>query len=99
MRWVPLFLLALALPAAASREQTAWVEPLERKVAEIDRATPGELGVLVRRVGEGPSLRYGADRRWYLASTTKVVVAIVAMQMAERGELDLGHRVTLTKSD
>jgi len=94
------------LIACSPREQqpatvapNAWQTALEDEVTRLDVESEGTLGVYVQRLDDGSEFHHASDKKWYLASTTKVLVAIVALQHVDSGELSLEHRVTLKGSD
>lgn len=88
-----------APPEAETRDDSTWIAPLDTAIAGIDDATPGAMGVWMRRVGGDDALDHAADRPWYLASTIKVPVAIAVLQAAEAGELSLDEEIELQQSD
>ncbi len=98
---------SLSLAAKKSKAQTeqkekkpkSWTNEFRREIAKIDQRTPGDLGIYVKRLGDGTEVNYQADRRWYLASTVKVLVAIALLQRQEQGLVDLNKEITLQKSD
>lgn len=77
----------------------AWQGPLEAKLAELDRAAPGELGVYVKRLKDGAVVSYQSARPWYLSSTVKVPVAVALLKKVESGQLSLSQQLTLQRSD
>jgi len=84
------------IPAAAAAD---WPQALRQQVEQIDRSTPGSLGVYVKRLDTGESFGYGADQRWYLASTAKVPIAIALLQQVDAGKLQLRQQMTLEEAD
>jgi beta-lactamase class A len=76
-----------------------WVEQLAAEVERIDRDTDGRLGVHVRNLADGRRLDHDGERMWYLASTTKVPLAIAVLQQVEAGVLSLEQELTLQQSD
>lgn len=100
MRRLALLLcLPLLLPLAERAHADDWRDALGAQVDRIDRATPGELGVYVKRLNGGDTYRHGAERYWYLGSMTKVPVAIAVLQQVDAGKLRLTDTVTLQDSD
>jgi beta-lactamase class A len=76
-----------------------WAESLARKIEEIDRATPGNLGVYVKHPASGRVVNWNADRTWYLASTVKVPIAIALLKMVEEGTFSLDDKLALRQTD
>lgn len=71
---------------------------MRSEVERIDAATPGTLGVYVKRLADGGELVHPADAastRWYLASSAKLPVAIAVMREVEAGRLSLDRPLTL----
>lgn len=91
--------LVAALCASAAARGEGWREALAARVAAIDADTPGALGIYVHDLGDGTTFEHDADRRWYLASTVKVPVAIAVLESAERGRLSLDETLVLRESD
>ncbi|MCG6657968.1 serine hydrolase [Halomonas campisalis] len=89
--------LLLAAPAAA---EPGWPARLESRLAAIEEAFDGELGVHVRPLAPGaPRVGWRDTEPWYLASLVKVPVAIELMARVEAGELTLDQRLVLRESD
>jgi beta-lactamase class A len=93
--------LTTSFCSASSREAspTPSSSRLVAEIVRIDRESPGELGVYVKKSGLPDDVRHQADRHWYLASTVKVPVAIVLLQKVEKGELNLESTLVLKSSD
>lgn len=72
---------------------------LRKAVPDIDRSTPGELGVYVKNLGSGEEFSYQATRPWYIASLVKIPVAIAVLQAVEEGELSLNDTIALSQDD
>lgn len=89
----------LALLAAEAALATAWPEALRAEVERIDRSTPGQLGVYIKRLDTGETLSYNADRPWYLGSTAKLPVAIAVLQEVDAGKRSLGDKLVLQDQD
>lgn len=90
-----IWLLSVSGWAAASD----WVPALSQRISAIDQAFDGNLGVYLKRLEDDSLLNYQGGRTWYLASTTKVLVAIALLQKQESGEISLERRLTLTSAD
>jgi beta-lactamase class A len=76
-----------------------WVETLTGKIENIDRNTPGNLGVYIKHLGSGQTIKWNADRPWYLASTVKIPVAIAILELVEEDALSLDDTLTLRETD
>jgi beta-lactamase class A len=85
--------------APQDEQQPDFASRLVGEIEEIERASPGTLGVFAKKTDSPDDVRYHADRHWYLASTVKVPVAIVLLQKVERGELKLETSIVLKSSD
>ena len=72
---------------------------MRQQVERIDQASPGSLGVYVKRLDTGETMAYGADRFWYLGSTVKVPVAIAVLQQVDAGTLKPGATADITLID
>lgn len=98
--WLRTLCIALSLTTASLAAQSAaWSDALKQHIERIDKATPGQLGVYIKRLDNGETLSYQADRPWYLGSTTKLPVALAVLQEAEAGKLNLAQKVTLQETD
>ncbi len=83
----------------AARSSSSAMDALHSRVAAIDGAMAGSLGVYVKDLRTGDELEYNADRPWYLSSTIKVPVAIAVLAQVEAGALDLQQTLELKESD
>jgi beta-lactamase class A len=66
--------------------------------AELARF-PGRAGIYVKHLTLGEEAAVHADDSFNSASVIKLPVLVLAMQMAERGELSLAERITINASD
>ncbi len=66
--------------------------------AELGRF-PGKVGVWVKHLTLGEEVGVRADDTFNTASVIKIPVLVLAMQMADRGQLSLADRVTITAAD
>lgn len=94
--WCTALILASASLAAHA---AAWSDALRQQIEKIDRATPGQLGVYVKRLDNGEVMSYQAERPWYLGSSAKLPVAIALLQEVEQGRHSLAEQVTLQDAD
>jgi beta-lactamase class A len=92
-----LLLAALGRPEAARAD--GWPERLRAEIARLDAATPGRLGVYVKRLRDGSTLDHGAGQSWYLGSTAKVPIAVAVLQQVDAGRLQLDTEVALRETD
>ncbi len=92
-------LLLAALAPLESARANDWADALRSAVARLDRDTPGALGVYVKRLDDGSTMAYEADRRWYLGSTAKVPIAVAVLQQIDAGRLQTDTVVQLQDVD
>lgn len=92
---------ALAQPRAADKAAAdgAWVAALRQQVGRIEKATPGQLGVYVKRLDTGEVFAHQADRPWYLASSAKLPIAIAVLQEVEAGRLREDQELVVQDGD
>ncbi len=76
-----------------------WALRLQERLATIDAQLPGELGVYVKRLHDGGTLRWESAQRWYLASTVKIPVAIAVLESVDAGGLSLDQQIELQETD
>ncbi|KQP13716.1 serine hydrolase [Pseudorhodoferax sp. Leaf267] len=94
-----LLVLCLLLAGAEAARAADWREALQQDVERLDRDTPGELGVYVKRLADGTTMSYGADKPWYLGSTAKLPIAVAVLQQAQAGSLRLTDELRLQDTD
>lgn len=70
-------------------------DEIERLAEDFD----GEVGVAVRDVTRGWTADHRGDEFFPQQSVSKLWVAIAALELVDRGELDLGTEVTLDQED
>lgn len=97
--WPIVISLVLCSAEAFSETEKEWRESLESKIAEIDAMTPGSMGVYIKRLSDGAQVSYQASRKWYLASTVKVPLAVAVLQLEEEGKLSLRQELSLQATD
>jgi beta-lactamase class A len=68
---------------------------LQGKLEKIKSGFSGKLGVLVSDPSEGPVAGFGYDQKWYLASTTKILIATEVLRQIDEGRLSYATRITL----
>ncbi|XDF35686.1 serine hydrolase [Paracidovorax avenae] len=77
----------------------AWAEALGSQVQKLERETPGEFGLYVKRLDNGETFAWQADRRWYLASSAKLPLAIAVLQEVQQGRLRLDQELRVEERD
>jgi beta-lactamase class A len=95
---VKLVVLMLALGAAAL-PAAAQPNPLTVFLARTVAEFPGKAGVWVKHLTTGQTGGIQDSELFNSASVIKIPVMVLAFQMAERGELKLDERITITKDD
>lgn len=96
---LPGLLLPLLLLGAGPARSAGWEAELRQRIERIDRATPGTLGVYVKRLDRGEAFSHGAERMWYLGSTTKVPIAVAVLQQVDAGRLRLSDALAVEETD
>src|ERR1700722_16869523 len=90
--------LSLAASQPASAQQPA--KPGLQRLLEAELARfPGKAGVWVKHLTLGEEAAVRADDTFNSASVIKLPVLVLAFQMAERGDLSLADRITITAAD
>ncbi len=82
-----------ALPAAAQPS------PLQVFLARTVAEFPGHAGIWVKHLTTGESAGIQDTELLNSASVIKIPVLVLAFQMADRGEIKLDERITITKED
>lgn len=86
----------LVLPAVAQKN---WTASCLTNMSQLDDSFPGDVGIFVKSLSDGEICEFQADKRWYLASTIKIPVAIALLREVEKGQIDLQKKLTLKRSD
>ncbi len=82
-------------PPAESKAELRLASDLER----LAQAFEGEVGIAVRDVARGWTAEHRGDEFFPQQSVSKLWVAIAALELVDRGKLDLSAEVTLDKDD
>jgi len=87
------------LASAEAQPSGATPSGLQRLLdAELARF-PGKAGVWVKHLTLGDEAGVRADEAFNSASVIKIPVLVLAMQMADKGQLSLAQRITITAAD
>lgn len=89
-------LLFCLMPTIAAAE---WTDRLSRELRGIDQTFSGELAVWVEDTRSQQYVGLRGDEPFYLASTVKLIVAVVFLQEVDAGRLDLRGSLRLQNSD
>jgi beta-lactamase class A len=88
------FLARVLVASACLAAATADAEVLDR-LAAIEAASGGTLGVSALNLKTGERVRFKADQRFPMASTFKVPVAMKVLEQVDRGAMALDERVQI----
>jgi beta-lactamase class A len=95
-----LLLAVISLLAAKPAPAQQSAKPGLQRLLEAELARfPGKAGIWVKHLTLGEEAAVHADDSFNSASVIKLPVLVLAMQMAERGELSLAERITINASD
>ena len=89
-------LLTLIAAAAFAAQQPT---PLHNLLARSAADFPGKAGIWVKHLTTGETAGVRDSEIFNSASVIKIPVMVQAFQMAERGELKLDERITISKAD
>ena len=90
---------ALKTGAAAQGRELAKAEAIRQRLAEIEVASGGRLGVSIVDTTSGLHTGLRTDQRFPMCSTFKVLAAGVVLARTDRGEEDLQRHVVFSQSD
>lgn len=93
------FFFALWILPVSGVASSDWTLKLQNEIQKIDQQSEGQLGVFILREKTGEKLEYFSNRPWYLASTTKVMIAVKLLQEVEKKRISLDKEITLQASD
>ncbi len=79
--------------------QPKWMNAFKIEMQHLDAEYPGQLGVFVRDLQSGKAFSYRGRETWYLASGTKLLVAIEAFRQIEQKKFSLTSKITLKAED
>ncbi|ASW01818.1 class A beta-lactamase [Paraburkholderia aromaticivorans] len=85
--------------AAAQGRELGRAEPIRRRLAEIEVASGGRLGVSIVDTMSGLHAGWRTDERFPMCSTFKVLAVGAVLARTDRGEEDLQRRVVFSQND
>ena len=94
---LPLFAVGVLIALLAA--PTAAQSPLERLLTTTASDFPGRAGIWVKHLKTGQTGGVRDTEIFNSASVIKIPVLVLAFQMADRGELKLDERITISKGD
>ena len=68
---------------------------LHAEIVRVAQNLPGRLGVALKFLPDGPSVRFQAEQVFPSASVIKILVLAAVFHQAYAGEIDLRARLTL----
>jgi beta-lactamase class A len=77
----------------------AFAEDAEARLAALELANGGRLGVAALDFGSGRRISHRADERFALCSTFKVLAASLVLARVDRGQEQLDRRIIFTEKD
>ncbi len=90
----------LAVPAFAwSPTQAQSGEDVEARLADLERAHGGRLGVAVLNLATGKRVGHRADERFLMCSTFKALAAALVLARVDQKKEQLDRRVVISKKD
>jgi len=93
-------LLALPVLAALPAAARAQANPdAEARLAELERAQGGRLGVAALNLATGARIGHRADERFLLCSTFKALAAALVLARVDRKEERLDRRIVFSEKD
>ncbi|MFM0666642.1 class A beta-lactamase [Paraburkholderia sediminicola] len=90
---------AVKTGATAQGRELAKADAIRRRLAEIEAASGGRLGVSIVDTMSGLHAGLRTDERFPMCSTFKVLAAGAVLARTDRGEEDLQRRVLFSQSD
>lgn len=72
---------------------------LEQRILDRVRSFNGASGIAVKSIDEGWEAGWQYDRLFPQQSVSKTWVALAALEKADKGEIDLSQRVTISRDD
>lgn len=89
----------VAAAASTTAVRAAEVVALETQITDRVRSFNGMSGIAVKSVDEGWEAQWRGDRLFPQQSVSKTWVALTVLDKADKGELDLNRRVTISRDD
>jgi beta-lactamase class A len=98
---VVLFILWLPASARTADPDSARIPPagLEREIVRLAESVDGTVGVCAVHAETGMKVSLNGSRRFPMASTVKVPIAVILLDAVDRGELRLDRMVDIRPGD
>ena len=90
------FLAASNAPVYAQNNEAT---PIEKKLAQLEAASGGRIGVSALDTGTGKYVRYRADERFPFCSTFKAILASAVLKQSMTDPQIMDRRISYTKED
>jgi beta-lactamase class A len=92
-------LVGLAAGALAGRGRAADLTMATQRLARIEAALGGRLGVAAQRLSGGPALTHRADERFKMCSTFKLLLAAAVLRKVDEGGESLSRAIPYGPAD
>lgn len=89
----------LAVPALVSAARAQPGGDVAARLAELERANGGRLGVAALNLATGARIGYRADERFLLCSTFKALAAAFVLARVDRKQERLDRRIVVSRKD
>jgi beta-lactamase class A len=92
-------LLSLLAACATTAGSRAPADPLEKRIAALERRCECRMGIAARHLESGKTYEHNADQSFESASVIKIAVVTEVMAGVAEGRVDLAERWTLTPEE
>ncbi len=72
---------------------------IEQRIEQIRRSVPGEIGVAALHIESGKRVEFDGNKRFPMASTYKIPIALCCLSLVDQGVLSLEKTVKLSAFD
>jgi beta-lactamase class A len=96
---MPVMISRRALLIGTLLAAPAFAQDAETRLATLERANGGRLGVAALDLGTGRRISHRADERFALCSTFKFLAASLVLARVDRGQEKLDRRIAFTAKD
>jgi beta-lactamase class A len=102
--WLTIFLIGffgfiLISPINTQPLVTKNLQQLEQKIATFEATSGGRLGVSAIHLESGERVNLHRDKRFFMASTYKIPIAIQLLERVDRKEIQLNQEIAIEPND